>query len=150
MPATAPRLAVRAVIVEAERLLLVNAFPGQENGLWCAPGGGAEAHASLHDNLVREVHEETGLSIEIGRLLAVCEFNDRPSDFHQVEMFLAARVTAGQIAPEWCDPDGVVTQRRWFTPSELESAWFKPDILPGLAFGPAMAPACHPLEQMVS
>ena len=43
-------------------MLLVNAYPGEASDLWCAPGGGAEAGTSLHDNLVREVLEETGLA----------------------------------------------------------------------------------------
>ena len=65
------RLGVRAIIVHAERLLLVNAYPpGAGPELWCAPGGGVEAHCSLHDNLKREVYEETGLGIEVGERCA--------------------------------------------------------------------------------
>ena len=60
------RVAVRGVIVEAKRLLLVNAYPGQQSDLWCAPGGGVERHASLPENLKREVYEETGLTIAVG------------------------------------------------------------------------------------
>ena len=56
-----PQRAVRAVILEAGRLLLVNAYPGEESDLWCAPGGGVERGASLTANLRREVREETGL-----------------------------------------------------------------------------------------
>lgn len=60
-----PRTAVRAIILDQGRLLLVNAYAGRTD-LWCAPGGGVEAHASLPDNLIREAHEETGLSITVG------------------------------------------------------------------------------------
>ena len=50
------RLAVRGIVVVENRLLLVNAFrPGAGPELWCAPGGGVEAHASLPDNLIREI-----------------------------------------------------------------------------------------------
>ena len=54
------RLAVRALILHQDRLLLVNAYPNGESDLWCAPGGGAEPGTSLTDNLAREVWEETG------------------------------------------------------------------------------------------
>jgi len=41
-----PRLAVRAVLLHQNRLLLVNAWRGRTD-LWCAPGGGVDAHAAL-------------------------------------------------------------------------------------------------------
>ncbi|MEH6653800.1 MAG: NUDIX hydrolase, partial [Loktanella salsilacus] len=34
-------------MLHQDRLLLVNAYAGRTD-LWCAPGGGVEAHASLH------------------------------------------------------------------------------------------------------
>ncbi len=67
---TTPRLAVRALIMQDDRLLLVNAFPGDIDDLWCAPGGGVEKNASLPANLAREVWEETGLRISVGAPLS--------------------------------------------------------------------------------
>ncbi|WP_349768727.1 NUDIX domain-containing protein [Rhodobacter sp. NTK016B] len=49
------RLAVRALILRAGRLLIVNAYPGDQSDLWCAPGGGAEPGASGTGTLIREV-----------------------------------------------------------------------------------------------
>ena len=63
----APRLAVRAVLLHENRLLLVNAYKGRTD-LWCAPGGGVEPHASLPDNLRREMMEETGLDVAVTSL----------------------------------------------------------------------------------
>ena len=59
------RLAVRAILMRGDRLLLVNAYKGRED-LWCAPGGGVDPHVSLHDNLARELREECGLEIAVG------------------------------------------------------------------------------------
>jgi 8-oxo-dGTP diphosphatase len=146
----APRLAVRAVIVEGDRLLLVNAYPGDRSDLWCAPGGGVEAHASLPANLAREVHEETGLAIRVGELLAVSEFHDPGSDFHQVELFFAASVTGGVVSEGWEDPEGIVNRRRWFAQSELATIRFKPDILSRLAFGTPSSAIYDPLEPIVA
>ena len=81
-----PRLAVRAVLVHENRLLLVNAWRGRTD-LWCAPGGGVDAHASLTDNLHREMREETGLTVTIGDVCLVNEFNDEAHDYHQVDVF---------------------------------------------------------------
>lgn len=126
-----PRLAVRAVIVREGRLLLVNAYPGNRSRLWCAPGGGVEKHQSVHDNLVREVREETGLEIVPGRLLAVSEFHDPPRGFHQVELFYRAEAV-GDVTLD--DPEGVVNRHVWATEAEVAELHVKPDVLRRIAF----------------
>ena len=61
-----PRIAVRAVLIHDNKLLLVNAWPDGKSKLLCAPGGGVEPGSALPDNLMREVYEETGLRISVG------------------------------------------------------------------------------------
>jgi 8-oxo-dGTP diphosphatase len=127
-----PRLAVRALILDDQnRLLLVNAFAGNRSDLWCAPGGGVQAGKSLPDNLAREVHEETGLVIEVGQLALVNEFHDPATGFHQVELFFRAKVVSGVIDPAWQDPEHVVSRRAFFGRLQLETGAvrFKPDSL---------------------
>ena len=134
---TKPRLAVRALILHQSRLLLVNAWPEGQSDLWCAPGGGVEVGQSLPDNLKREVHEECGLQISVGAPCLVNEFHDPASRFHQVDIYFHARITGGDLSPDWVDPAGVVTRRRLVTEAELRGLSFKPDSLPELAFGQA-------------
>lgn len=141
------RLAVRAVIVEDGRLLLVNAYPGRQSALWCAPGGGVEAHSSLEDNLVREVYEETGLTISVGPPCLVNEFHSVESGFHQVDMFFRCRVEAGVLQDDWEDPEAVVNRRRFFTRAELAAIALKPDSLLVVAFGGGFR--YDPLEELV-
>ena len=81
------RLAVRALILREDRLLLVNAWPSGQSDLLCAPGGGVERGSSLPDNLQREVWEECGLRVEVGAVAMVNEFHDPNGSFHQVEVF---------------------------------------------------------------
>lgn len=140
------RLAARAVIVEAGRLLVVNAWPDGKSPLMCAPGGGAEPGQSLPENLAREVHEETGLTIEVGHPCMINEFHDPESGFHQVEVFFRCLITAGDKEGNWVDPEGVVTERRWVTAEELAKIPYKPDSLSLLAFDPGRAPFYDPLE----
>ncbi|MBP7002838.1 NUDIX domain-containing protein [Amaricoccus sp.] len=142
------RLAVRAVVLDAGRVLLVNAYPGEESDLWCAPGGGVEAGRSLPDNLAREVMEETGIAIVPGRLLAVSEFHDPPSGFHQVDLIYRATL-AGSAAHVLADPEGVVNRLRWVDAAELSRLRFKPGCLADLAFGPEDAVVYDPLEIIV-
>lgn len=149
MKSRSPRLAARAILLHEGRLLLVNAYPGGQSDLWCAPGGGVEPGRSLPDNLCREVHEETGLQIAVGPLALVNEFHDPKSGFHQVDLYFRATITAGRIDPAWTDPAGVVTRRRFFSPDELAHIRLKPDSLPEVAF--SQNPAAHydPLEEIV-
>lgn len=131
------RLAVRALILHRDRLLLVNAYGGGVSDLWCAPGGGVNAHQSLHDNLIREVAEETGLRVAVGELALVNEFHDPARDFHQVDLFFRCTIVQGRIDAGWRDPEGIVTQRRYFPRAALETGAirFKPDSLPAAAWG---------------
>ena len=132
-----PRLAARALILQDDRLLLVNAYPGGRSDLWCAPGGGTESGASLPENLAREVHEETGLIVSVGAPALINEFHDPRTGFHQVDIFFRCHLTGGALSPDWRDPEGVVTERRFFSRAALEQGRirFKPDSLPAAAWG---------------
>jgi 8-oxo-dGTP pyrophosphatase MutT (NUDIX family) len=145
-----PRISARALILHQDRLLLVNAYPGARLGLWCAPGGGCEAGQSLPANLCREVHEETGLQITVGPPALVNEFHDPETGFHQIDLFFRCTIASGTLSDNWADPEGVVTDRRFFARAELDTGQirFKPDSLLAVAWG---AGAAHydPLETIL-
>jgi len=42
-----------------------------DNGQWCLPGGGMESGESVRETCIREVREETGLNIEVKRLIGI-------------------------------------------------------------------------------
>ncbi len=142
------RLATRAILMRENRLLLVNAYKGRGD-LWCAPGGGAELHQSLPDNLAREVFEETGLRIAVGLPCLLNEFHDPDGDFHQVDVYFRSTLVSGALDDTWQDPEGIVTQRRWVTRGELARLHVKPDSLAAVAWQDADAPVYDPLEPIV-
>ena len=129
------RVGARAVIFLDNRLLLVNAYPDGQSDLWCAPGGGIERGTSLPDNLEREVYEETGLSIHVGAPCLINEFHDPNSGFHQIDLFFRCTIPDVKIDPNWKDPEGIVTERKFFTRDETHSIRIKPDSLVRVAWG---------------
>lgn len=142
-----PRLAARAVILHQDRLLLVNAWPGEKSDLWCAPGGGVERGSSLPDNLAREVYEETGLTVTVGAPCLINEFHDPKGTFHQVDLFFRATITGGTLSDNWRDPEGVVHKRRFFTRPEAEALNLKPSSLTRAAWDEG--PLYDPLEPIL-
>ncbi len=145
------RLAVRAVILSGDRLLLVNAWKGRTH-LWCAPGGGVERHRSLPENLRREVREETGLEIAVGEVCLVNEFHDPGGSFHQVDIYFRATPVGGDaLREDWRDPEGIVSARRWVSAEEYRRLAVKPDSLFDVAFrnGAASPITYDPLEPIL-
>ncbi len=147
MPQRPVRLAARAVLLHEDRLLMVNAFPGDQSDLWCAPGGGVEPHQSVPDNLAREVHEETGLRIAVGAPCLINEFHAPGRDFHQVDLYFRCTLVSGALSDSWQDPEKIVHSRRFFSRDELRSIRFKPDSLPEIAWGGGIG--YDPLEPLV-
>ncbi len=143
-----PRLAVRAVILRDDRLLLVNAWKGRTH-LWCAPGGGVELHQPLAAALAREVREETGLEVEVGEPCLVNEFHDPGGPFHQVDLYFRCAILAGDPEGDWTDPEGIVTHRRWVARAEMAGLRVKPDSLGAVAWGAPGAILHDPLEPIL-
>jgi 8-oxo-dGTP diphosphatase len=72
-PGREPVLAIGAVIVEDDRLLLIKRGQPPGKGRWSLPGGRVEPHETLEDAVRRELTEETGIDVEPTGLLGTAE-----------------------------------------------------------------------------
>lgn len=108
-PATVP--CVGAVITRADgRLLLIQRGNEPGRGLWSLPGGRVEPGESDEAAVAREVAEETGLTVTVGKLAG----RVRRGRYDIGDYF--ATVVSGELAAATDALDA-----RWADPRELET-----------------------------
>jgi 8-oxo-dGTP diphosphatase len=97
------------------RLLMIKRGHEPGAGLWSIPGGRIEPGETDAEALVREMIEETGLTVEVGRLIGQVRRPGRNGAVIDIRDY-AATVTGGTLRPGDDAADA-----RWVTPRELES-----------------------------
>jgi 8-oxo-dGTP diphosphatase len=116
-----PRISVKALIIDAGRILL--AKHRDEAGIYfILPGGGQEPGETLVAALERECREEVGVDVTVGELLGARDYIGRNHEFaatddaHQVELMFRCTMRSGtavaalgalpdprQIGAEWVE-----------------------------------------------
>jgi len=113
-----PFLAVSAAIVRAGQVLLVRRARPPAAGLFSLPGGVVELGETLEEAVVREVREETGLTIEPVGLAGFRETIVRDGDArierHFVILPFAARWRAGEV-----ELNEELSEARWLEPAGI-------------------------------
>ena len=85
---------VTGILIEDEKLLLVKQKVSDKRN-WSLPGGKLEQGETIEQGVIREMKEETGLNVEIIRLLYLCDVSASNNTLLHVS-FLLKRV-AGNI-----------------------------------------------------
>lgn len=100
----APIVGVGAVVVNEERVLLVQRGREPSRGKWSLPGGMLELGESILDGVRREVAEETGLQVEALELIELIDRIVREADpqgdrvrYHYVIADYLCRVVGGTL-----------------------------------------------------
>ena len=115
-----PVIAVGAVVVHKNRLLLIQRGKEPAKGEWAIPGGRVELGETMHAAVVREIMEETGISILPGKLVYAFEtIQPDPQGrirFHYVIFDFMAQYLAGEPTPRddakdarWVSADDIGT-----------------------------------------
>jgi ADP-ribose pyrophosphatase len=113
-----PQVAVGAVVIKDEKILLIKRNKAPHKDLWAIPGGSVELGETLQEAAEREIHEETGINIKAGRPVYTFDLIERDEAgdvrFHYVIVDLFADYTSGEIHPADDARDA-----RWFAPKNL-------------------------------
>jgi 8-oxo-dGTP diphosphatase len=118
-----PELCVGAVVIDNERLLVVQRGTEPGRGLWSIPGGRVEAGETMAAAVVREVAEETSLQVITTSMVGWVE-RISPG-FHFVIVDFAATLCGPNVPVAGDDADDV----RWASLRELEGLSLVPGLL---------------------
>ncbi|GAA3811163.1 NUDIX domain-containing protein [Deinococcus aetherius] len=115
--ASTPRVGVGVLILnDAGEVLLTLRRRAPEAGCWSIAGGKVEFMETLEETAVREAHEETGLHVELVRLLCVTDHLVPAEGQHWVAPAYLACIVGGQLS----NPEPEKTEEvRFFSPGAL-------------------------------
>ncbi|MBO8167393.1 MAG: NUDIX hydrolase [Kosmotoga sp.] len=114
-------VSVRGVVIEKGRILVVKHAHSNRPPFWCFPGGRVEDDdETLARALQREMIEETGLKVEVGKVVYTQEFVQEKL----LEFFFLCKIKSGK-AKLGKDPDNpgipILVDISWASPEELLS-----------------------------
>lgn len=118
------RVRVCGVCQQENKLLLVRHDSTlNNNAFWAPPGGGVDFGETMQQALEREMLEETGVKVSVGRFLFINEFVQPP--LHAIEFFFEVKITDGSIItgsdPEAAADKQLIRQVQWLPIKELQA-----------------------------
>jgi 8-oxo-dGTP diphosphatase len=123
-------ISAAALVVQDNRLLLVNHREAGRYDFWLPPGGRLEGSESILACARRETLEETGLVVEPDRILYVQEFTE--PGYHFVKFFILCRDFSGELTLENRDAaEGFLVGVGFFSREELQGMDVHPANLKG-------------------
>ena len=104
-------LVVNIAIINADQILLIKR---EDFEVWCLPGGHVDEGESVAQAAVREAREETGLDVELTRLVGVYSLSSNHG-YNSHTIVFAAESSGGKL--RWSEDE--VLEARYFNPAEL-------------------------------
>jgi ADP-ribose pyrophosphatase YjhB (NUDIX family) len=118
------RIRVAACLTDEDRILVVT-HEKRGRRYQLLPGGGVVEGETLEAAVRREVAEETGLDVQVGALILVCESIDPIGERHILNLVFRGTVEGGELK---AGLDGTLCDAGWIKREALSSVDFYPDI----------------------
>ncbi|MBA2691197.1 MAG: NUDIX hydrolase [Rubrobacter sp.] len=96
-PPETPKLTVDIVAPMEGGIVLIKRKNEPFEGMWAFPGGFVDIGETVEDAAVREMKEETGLDVELVRLVGVYSEPNRDPRGHNVSVAFLANVVGGEM-----------------------------------------------------
>jgi 8-oxo-dGTP diphosphatase len=116
---------VAGVVIDGNRVLLSVRGKAPSEGKWGLPGGAVEVGETVREAVVREILEETGVTVKPVKLITVFDSIHRDEDdrvrYHYVLFEYLCEYVSGEVTPSSDAPDA-----RWVEFNDLDSV----DIMP--------------------
>lgn len=116
-------LGVSAVIRDGDKLLFVRRGREPYAGCWALPGGKVRRYEPHRHALVREVREETGLTVSPERVAGVAEAIDPELGYHFVIVAYFVSVGGGELR---AGDDAAATA--WLSRQQIQDLPLTPDL----------------------
>ena len=105
-----PRVAVGAIVIRNNKVLLVKRKQPPDEGLWAIPGGRVKLGETLQKAAEREVKEETGLDIVNLRQFHTYSNPDRDPRHHTISVVFVAQARGEPKARDDAADIGMFTE----------------------------------------
>lgn len=115
---------------DAGRLLLVRRGTEPARGTWSVPGGRVEAGESDPEATAREVLEETGLPVVVGRLVGTVEREAPSGGVYVINDYLCTAAPGADVSAVRGGDDAA--DARWFSPEDVAALHTAPGLVAAL------------------